>query len=166
MAIVPPGNKQVETLQVEMVVSGNSSATLMGAVSYGVVKNMLLNYTPTPPLAYGVESLAMESVICTGYRLTLGGAALYGVVQYVPPRNIRLTGTILNTVVKDNSINILPTPLLNKGIDTLSTEVVVSTPGHVIGLAGAILYGVVKFTSPRNEALLFSLYYGENNPYL
>ena len=166
MAIVPPGNKQVETLQTEAVVSSGNSLTVTGAASYGVVKNLSINYTPIAPLGRGIDTLSMESVISFGYGLTLSGAALYGVVQYIPPRNVKLTGTILNTVVKNNSINIPPAPLENKGVDTISAEAVVNTPGYVIGLTGAILYGIVKFTAPRNEALIFSLYYGENNPYL
>lgn len=166
MAIVPPGNKQVETLQAELIVSRGNSLTLTGAVSYGVVKNLSLNYTPAPPYAYGVDSLVMETVISTGCSITLGGVALYGVVQYVPPRNIKLTGTVLNTVVKDNSVDIPLTSINNKGIDIISVEAVVNNPGYGTSLIGAILYGVVKFTAPRNEALIFSLYYGENNPYL
>ncbi len=166
MAIVPPGNKQVESFQTELVVSSGLSLKLAGLASYGVVKNLSQNYTPTPPSNKLIDNVLFETVVSSGINVRLQGTQLYGVVKFTPPRAIKIGGLGLSGVVKDNSISVTLSSPRNKMVDNLQVEAVINTPNNVITVTGTQLYGVVKFTMPRNEALIFSLYYGENNPYL
>jgi hypothetical protein len=167
MAIVPPGNKQVEIIQSEFVVTSDTSLKITGITSYGVVKNLSQNYPGTQVLNKQIDSLSFETVVtANNLAVSLNSSIVYGVVKYTPPRTLKVEGLGLYGVVKDKVANTTLTATRNKQVDTLSIETVVYNPNIGVALTGTQLYGVVKFTMPRNEALIFSLYYGENNPYL